>query len=90
MSINYEAFFDNRLVNTQKKDIWGLQLLKAWTWIESEMHLMHIFTHLQGILLIRDMVVKRWTRQFGCETIHPTQKFTSMNLLQMPCVITWA
>ena len=42
------------------------------------------------ILLIRDMVVERWNRRFGCETIHPTQKFTSMNLLQMPCVITWA
>ena len=40
--------------------------------------------------LIRDMVVKRWNRRFGCETIHPTQKFTSMNLLQMPCVITWS
>jgi hypothetical protein len=44
----------------------------------------HIF------LLIRDMVVKDWNRQFGCETIHPTQRFPSMNLLQMPCVITWA
>ena len=42
------------------------------------------------ILLIKDMVVKRCNRRFGCETIHPTQKFTSMNLLQMPCVITWA
>ena len=29
-------------------------------------------------------------RRFGCETIHPTQKFTSMNLLQMSCVITQA
>ena len=29
-------------------------------------------------------------RQFCCQTIHPTQKFTSMNLLQMSCVITWA
>ena len=27
-------------------------------------------------------------RRFGCQTIHPTQKFTSMNLLQKPCVIT--
>ena len=34
-----------------------------------------------SILLIRDMVVKRWNRRFGCETIHPTQKFISMNLL---------
>ena len=24
------------------------------------------------ILLIRDMVVERWKRGFGCETIHPT------------------
>ena len=22
-----------------------------------------------------DLVVKRWNRGFGCETIHPTQKF---------------
>ena len=33
------------------------------------------------ILLIRDMVVECWNRRFGFETIHPTQKFTSMNLL---------
>ena len=44
------------------------------------------FIIVSQILLIRDMVVERWNRQFGCETIHPTQKFTSMNLLQ----ITWA
>ena len=43
-----------------------------------------------SILLIRDMVVERCNRRFGCETIHPTQKFISMNLLQMSCVITWA
>ena len=42
------------------------------------------------ILLIRDMVVERWNRRFGFETIHPTQKFTSITLLQMPCMITWA
>ena len=35
------------------------------------------------------MEVKHWNRQFGCETIHLTQKLTSMNLLQMPMVITW-
>ena len=27
-----------------------------------------------NILLIRDMVVERCYRQFGCETIHPTHK----------------
>ena len=42
------------------------------------------------ILLVRDMVVERWNRRFGCKTINHTQKFTSMNLLQMPCMITWA
>ena len=42
------------------------------------------------ILLIRDMVVKRSYRRFGCETIHPIQKCILMNLLQMSCVITWA
>ena len=31
-----------------------------------------------------------WNRLFGCETIRPTQKPTSMNLLQMSCMITWA
>ena len=40
------------------------------------------------ILLIRDMVVERCNKQFGRETIHPTKKITSMNLLQMSCVIT--
>ena len=34
--------------------------------------------------------VQSWNRRFVCETIHPTQTFTSMNLLQMYCVITWA
>ena len=34
--------------------------------------------------------VQSWNRWFGRQTIHPTQKFTSMNLLQMSCVITWA
>ena len=42
------------------------------------------------IFLIRDTVVERCNRRFGCETIHPTQNFISMNLLQMSCVITWA
>ena len=42
------------------------------------------------ILLIIDMVVERWNIWFGCETIHPTQKIISMNLLQMSCMITWA
>ena len=40
-------------------------------------------------LLIRDMV-ECCNRRFGCETIHSAQKFTSMNLLQLSCVITWA
>ena len=30
------------------------------------------------------------TSDLAVKTIHPTQKFTLMNLLQMPCVITWA
>ena len=34
------------------------------------------------ILSIRDMLVKPWYRRFGCETIHPTQKLPSFNLLQ--------
>ena len=44
----------------------------------------------QLLILIRDMVVERCSRKFGCETIHPTQKFTSINLFQMSCLITWA
>jgi hypothetical protein len=54
--------------------------------------LLHYFLHLHSthILLIREMVVESCNRRFGCETIHSTQKFTSMNLLQMPCVITSA
>ena len=36
------------------------------------------------------LVVKRGNRRFCCETIHPTQKFISMNLLQISCMITWA
>ena len=40
------------------------------------------------ILLVRDMVVERWNRRFGCEIIHPTQKFILIK--QMSCVITRA
>ena len=36
------------------------------------------------------LINKRHDRWFGCETIHHTQKFTSMNLLQITCVIPWA
>ena len=42
------------------------------------------------ILLIRDMIVKHYSRRIGSETIHPTKNCTSMNLLQMPCVIKWS
>ena len=43
------------------------------------------------ILLISALlVVVHWNRRFGCETIHPSQKFISMNLLQVSFVITWA
>ena len=35
------------------------------------------------------MVIERWNRWFGCETIHHTLKFTLINLLQTSCVITW-
>ena len=41
-----------------------------------------LFVSTKVFLLIRDMVVKRWNRQFGCETTHPTQKFNSMNMLR--------
>ena len=34
----------------------------------------------------KETVVK--DNSFFSETIHPTQKFTSMNLLQMSCVMT--
>ena len=40
------------------------------------------------ILLIRDMVVESCYRRVSSETIGPIQKFTSMKLLQMPCVVT--
>ena len=36
------------------------------------------------------MVVERCYRKYCCENIHPTQKFISMNLLQMSCVVTKA
>ena len=50
---------------------------------------LHNYTKTFKTLLIRDMVVECYYRWFVCDTIHPTQKLTSMNLLQMPCVITW-
>ena len=49
---------------------------------EENMDLSHIY------LAVRDMVVESCNRRFGRETIHPTKKFASMNLLQMSCVIT--
>ena len=33
--------------------------------------------------------VQSWYRQFGRETIHSTQKFTSMDLLQMSCIVVF-
>ena len=51
---------------------------------------MQVIYNWLSFLLIRDIVVERWNRRFGCETLHPTQKFTLMNLLQMSRVITWA
>ena len=42
------------------------------------------------ILLIRDMVVESWNRQHHSQTIHPTKKFTSMNLFKILWVVTWA
>ena len=41
-------------------------------------------------LLLRDMVVEHCYRQFGRQTINPSQKLTSMNSLQLSCMITWA
>ena len=43
-----------------------------------------------SILLIRDMVVESWNWQYHCQTIHPTEKFTSMNLYKIIGVVTWA
>ena len=42
------------------------------------------------ILLIRDMVVKSWNLQHHGQTIHPTEKFTLMNLYKIIGVVTWA
>ena len=42
------------------------------------------------ILLIRDMLVECWNRQHHGQTIHPTEKFISMDLFQILCVVIWA
>ena len=36
------------------------------------------------------MVNLGWNREHQGQTIHPTETFISMNLLQMSCVMTWA
>ena len=36
------------------------------------------------------MVVKVWNRQHHSQTIHATEKFTSMNLFKILCIVTWA
>ena len=36
------------------------------------------------------MVVECWNRQHHGQTIHPTEKFTSMNLYKIIEVVTWA
>ena len=33
--------------------------------------------------------VQSWNKLFGCKTMHPTQKFISMNVLQMLGIIIW-
>ena len=42
------------------------------------------------MLLIVLLVVKGWNRQHHSQTIHPTEKFTSMNLYKIIGVVTWA
>ena len=42
------------------------------------------------ILLLVLLVVKGWNRQHHSQTIHPKEKFTSMNLSKILCVVTWA
>ena len=41
---------------------------------------MKTFTNFPIILLIVLLVVKGWNRKHHGQTIHPTEKFTSMNL----------
>ena len=36
------------------------------------------------------LVVKSWNRQLHGQTIHPTEKFNSINLYKIICVVTWA
>ena len=74
--------------STFKGAEWNLVSHKFCLFSSSSCKSKHNFIYLGIILLISDMVVKRCNRRFGCETIHPTKKNTSMNLLQMSCVIT--
>ena len=48
-------------------------------WTSTDSYLINIWRNVQS-----------WNRRFGCETIHSKQKFISMNLFQMSCVITSA
>ena len=43
-----------------------------------------------AILSIFLRVVKSWNRQYQSQTIHTTEKFNSMNLFKILCVVTWA
>ena len=45
------------------------------------------------ILAISSIILrvgKSWNRQQQGQTIHPTEKFNSMNLFKSLCVVTWA
>ena len=42
-----------------------------------------------AILSIFLLVVESWNRQHHGQTIHPTEKFNSMNLFKKFCVVTW-
>ncbi len=53
-----------------------------------QVRILHTAVHCYLINNPRD--VQSWNRRFGRETIHPTKKITSMNLLQMSCMMTWA
>ena len=35
------------------------------------------------------LVVESWNRQHHGQTIHPTEKFNSINLYKIICVVTW-
>ena len=89
----YTTFKDVQMMLKRFFDIYWFQIFKDQCGVfcpSLQLSLDYLRLHLYYYYRNRFMYFGSCYRGFGRETVHPTQKFTSMNLLQMSCMITQA